>query len=178
MDQIIAVEGGEAFPLASEGTHAAVCVDVVDLGMVDTEYMGEKKKKHKIYIAWQIGEKRGDGNQFELRSYYVLSLHEKANLRKDLESWRGRRFTLDELQGFDVGPLVGASALLNVLHNESKGKTYANVAGVMPLPNGMTAPEANYVRAKDRTDKATAPAQAEQPKQPRARVLDDSDIPA
>ena len=50
-----------------------------------------------------IGEAEDDnGRRFQLRKDYKNSLHEKAGLRKDLEAWRGRRFTDAELAGFDL----------------------------------------------------------------------------
>ena len=61
----------------------------------------------------------------------------KASLRKDLESWRGQPFTKEELKGFDLKNILGASCQLQVVHNVSDGKTYANIAAVMGLPKGV-----------------------------------------
>jgi hypothetical protein len=67
-----------------------------------------------------------------------LSLHEKANLRKFLESWRGRAFTKEELDGFDIFTVLGVVGQVQVIHNVGDdGQTYANVKAVMPLPKGM-----------------------------------------
>lgn len=143
---------GKTFDPAPAGVHQAVCVDVVDLGILDVTWQGKSKQQHKINVAWQIAETRDDGKPFLVFKRYTLSLGEKANLRKDLESWRGRAFTAEEEQGFDVERLIGASCLLNIQHNESGGKTYANVVSVMPLLKGMPKMDAvEYVRKKDRT---------------------------
>jgi hypothetical protein len=64
-------------------------------------------------------------------------LHEKARLRKDLESWRGRAFTDAELKNFDLEVLIGANCLLNVVQSSKNGSTYANVSAVMPIKKGM-----------------------------------------
>jgi hypothetical protein len=37
--------------------------------------------------------------------------------------------------------LLGEACLLNVVHTEKGGNTYANIQGASPLPKGMTAPE-------------------------------------
>jgi hypothetical protein len=37
--------------------------------------------------------------------------------------------------------LLGDACLLNVVHTEKDGHTYANIQGASPLPKGMTAPE-------------------------------------
>jgi hypothetical protein len=142
---------GQSFQPAPEGTHQAVCVDVVDKGMLETTWQGVVSKKHKIDVAWQIAEDRDDGKPFLVFKRYTLSLGEKANLRKDLESWRGKKFTREEESGFDVEKLIGANCLLNILHNVSGDKTYANVQAVAPLIKGMAKIAAReYVRVQDR----------------------------
>ncbi len=69
---------------------------------------------------------------------YTLSTDKKANLRKDLEAWRGRAFSPEEVTAFKVETIVGANCLLNVIHKPSAdgSKIYANVGGIMPLPKG------------------------------------------
>lgn len=142
---------GTKFTPAPAGTHAAVCCDVRDLGVLAVEWQGQKKQQHKVLISWQIDEARDDGKPFLVSRRYTLSLHEKAGLRKDLEAWRGRKFTEDELRRFDVESILGKPCLLNVIHNDSGGDTYANVAGVMALPKVMAAPQVrDYVRFVDR----------------------------
>jgi len=37
---------------------------------------------------------------------YTMSLGEQSTLRKDLESWRGKKFTPEELQGFDLNACI------------------------------------------------------------------------
>ena len=65
-------------------------------------------------------------------------MSEKANLRKHLESWRGRAFTADELNGFDSKNILGKSCMLSLITSD-KGKT--QVAAVMASPKGMPVPE-------------------------------------
>jgi hypothetical protein len=68
---------------------------------------------------------------------YTVSLHEKANLRKELAQWRGRDFTEEEAKGFDISKLVGAYCMVNVTTSETNGKTYSNVAGLTPIPSAL-----------------------------------------
>jgi hypothetical protein len=153
----IIAKGGDSktYTPAPEGVHQAVCVDVIDLGMVKSQFAddktGEPKVQHKVNVVWQIGDKRDDGKRHQLYKRYTLSLHEKAALRHDLESWRGRAFTFDELAGFDVEKLIGANALVNVQHRKSQdgSRTYANVVAIMPLAKGMPKMAAHdYKRAE------------------------------
>jgi hypothetical protein len=72
---------------------------------------------------------------------YNLSMNEKATFRKDLESWRGQKFTAEELGRWEIRRLLSVGCMLNVIHAEGQnGKTYANVAGIARLPKGMQAP--------------------------------------
>ena len=90
-------------------------MDVVDLGiLVKVNWGGKGKKQHKIRIVWQVEEVRADNKPHQASKRYTLSLHEKAALRKDLESWRGRPFTAQELEGFDVEQVIGIAAILSM----------------------------------------------------------------
>jgi len=147
----IYAKAGGSFTPAPAGTHAAVCCDVVDLGEVEVTYQGKTQRKHKVVICWQIDESMDSGKPFLVRRRYTLSLHEKATLRRDLESWRGRAFTNTELEAFDVENLLSVGCLINVIHEVRNGSTYANVASIMRLPKGMQAPTPrDYVRVCDR----------------------------
>ncbi len=155
MAPIIARDTGTTdFEPAPEGLHAAVCVDVVDKGMIE----GQWGPSHKVQIRWQLDGHsdaglRPDGKQWLVTRQFTLSLHEKAALRSFLVSWRGKQFTAAELQGFDLENVIGAPCMLQVLHNRSADgqRVFANVQNVMPLPKGMSKPVAHdYVRVIDR----------------------------
>lgn len=126
----------KTFTPAPEGTHQAVCVDVIDKGMQPNTFK-PGTMQHKIDLVWQIAELRDDGKRYQVYKRYTLSLNEKASLRHDLESWRGKPFTTDEEHGFDVETVIGANCLVNVQHRSKADKTYANVVSVMPLIKGM-----------------------------------------
>jgi hypothetical protein len=155
---ILAKASGNFTP-APAGTHAAVCVDVIDHGLLEVTYAGQTRQQHKITLAWQIDETLPDGRPFLVRRRYTCSLNEKASLRRDLESWRGRPFTGQELENFDVENLLSVPCLVNVIHECRNGTVFANVSSVMRLPKGMVAPTPrDYTRVCDRP-----PAQADAP---------------
>ncbi len=178
---IIAKSNGDSqnFQPAPAGVHQAVCVDVVDLGILDVTWQGVTKKQHKVNVAWQINEDRDDGKPYLVFKRYTLSLHEKAGLRKDLESWRGKKFTRDEEMGFDVEKLIGANCLLNITHNDQGERTYANVVSIMPLAKGMPPMHArDFVRRQDRTaDSNGTVSRAADYDDSQAPPLTDEDIP-
>jgi len=135
------------FELPEAGTTRAVCCAVWDLGLQKKSFNGEEKIQHKIIIAWELDEKINapesefHGQPYMLSKEYTLSLSEKANLRKDLESWRGKSYGPEEAQaGFDVEKLYGINCFLGVSHQPSKkdpARIYANVTAILPLPKGM-----------------------------------------
>jgi len=144
---------------APEGTHQAVCVDVIDIGMKPNPFK-ENAQQHKIDVAWQINEVRDDGKRHIVYKRYTLSLNEKATLRHDLESWRGRPFTEQELTGFDVEVLIGVNCLVNIQHKPSTkdvGKVFANVVSVIKPPKGMpTMAPVDYVRQSEQQPETEA----------------------
>jgi hypothetical protein len=152
----IVAKAGATFVPCPSGSHLAVCIDVVDLGLIATNFGGKTKTQHKVKIVWQVDEKREDGTPFHASKRYTLSLHEKASLRKDLESWRGRQFTEDELDGWDVENVLRAPAMISVVHEAKNGTVYGNVSAVMRPPKGVAVPAADpkYIRVKDRKDEA------------------------
>ena len=128
--------GGGDFTPAPAGQHAVVCCDVFDMGLMESSFK-PGKKVHKIRISWMLSECMEDGRPFLASKMYTLSLHEKASLRKDLESWRGLAFTAKELEGFDVESVLAAPALISLIHVVKSEKTYANLSSIMALPKEM-----------------------------------------
>ena len=141
--------GGGNFDPVPEGAHPAICDMFVDLGLQESTGKFGTKVKHKIYLRWQIPGLRlkyeKDGVEHEgpmtIGAQYTLSLHEKAGLRKILQSWRGRAFTEAELKKFDVTTVVGKPCLISVSHTpKDGGGVYANINAVMQVPPGYTVP--------------------------------------
>ena len=119
------------FEQPEAGTHPAICFKIVDLGTQTGRWEGEQIVRRQVIISWEIEEKMKDGKPFSVSHFYTASLHEKANLRRDLESWRGKKFTDDELKGFNIKNLLGKSCLVSIIKNE-KGKTKLSTVSQMP----------------------------------------------
>lgn len=143
---LVAKSSGGTFTPVPAGVHVANCYAVYDVGSHYSAMF--EKLQHQILVIWEIPgerfEKEVDGQKQNfpcvISKYYTLSLNEKSNLRKDLESWRGRKFTQQELAGFDVGKLVGVGCQLNVLHENKNDAVRAKISAIMPLPKGTKAP--------------------------------------
>lgn len=128
------------YELPPAGSLPARCCHVIDLGTQAVEYQGAKKALHKIVIAWRLEDLRADGTPFTVSKRFTASLHEKAALRAFLEAWRGKPFTPEELKNFALPRLINAPCLLNIVHVERNGNTYADIKSISPLPRGLTPP--------------------------------------
>lgn len=121
-------------PPAPAMMQQCVCVDVIDMGIVEEEWGGKKRKKHIIYIVWHSIEKQDNGEPYEILKRYTLSLGERATLRAHLEAWRGREFTEEERRGFDVETVIGVNAFITVKHTKRKGRTWADIVAIQKVP--------------------------------------------
>jgi hypothetical protein len=131
MSLVVKERSGD-FEVVEPGTYNAVCVTVLDLGVQPGKY-GDREQVH---LGWELEQRDSRGERFVVSATYGASLGRKSHLRADLEAWRGRSFTDEEVDGFDLRDLAGKPALINIVHNEVDGKVFANVAGLARLPRG------------------------------------------
>lgn len=132
---------GSDFEQAPEGTHAAVCCGVIDLGTQHEQYEGKDRDVHQVMIQWELGdEMMSDGRPFMVMRSYTWSVHERAALRADLEAWRGVAFKQTDFGpgGFEIKNIIGKPCLV-MIGRTTGGK--AKVTGVAKLPKGMPAPQ-------------------------------------
>jgi hypothetical protein len=131
-------KGGGEFPKAPEGLHQAVCYGVVDIGTQKTSYKGHDKQVHKVVILFEFAKlKLDDGRAMVQSNFYTASLGDKSNLYKHLKSWKGRAMTQDERDAFESTMIIGKGCMLQIIHNESDGKVFANIENILPLMEGM-----------------------------------------
>jgi len=142
MSFIVEQKTESTFKPVPAGLHLGRCWRIIDLGSQKVEYMGETKVQRKIMIGWELfGEdtdgaplKTDDGKPMSIFKQYTLSWSENANLRKDLQAWRGKAWTDAEASRFDLKAVLGAYCMLNVIVTSKNGKTYSNVDGIAPVP--------------------------------------------
>lgn len=123
------------YELAPAGVHKARCVRVIDLGShFNTKW---NKIQRKVLFQFELAEtKMENGTPFAVIRKYTLSMTGgvwKTDLRKALESWRGKPFNDNEAKDFDILSILGVPATLNIIHNQDDGKTYANFNEPIPL---------------------------------------------
>jgi len=137
--------GGADFEPVPQGTHFARCVTVVDLGLQETPWGA----KDKVYIAFEVPKVRVKWTKDDvdhegpalIGSNYTNSVHEKSVLGQHLTNWRGRAFTDEEREGFDLFTILDVPCMISVTHNQKGEKVYANVSGIMGIPAGSPTPD-------------------------------------
>ena len=130
------------FEPTKAGLHPAVCYGLIDVGTHEESFQGEPKLRRIVFILFELPtltlEIDGVTKPRGINQKYTMSMHKKANLRRDIESWRGKPFLEHEAQsGFELKSILGANCQLNVIHNISGDKTYANISSIVPLGHGM-----------------------------------------
>lgn len=145
MAGIIAEDKGGSFELVPAGNHVARCYSMIEIGTIHDETFNVSRRI--VRISWELpNEKKvfdkDKGEQpFSIHKKYTISMNEKSNLRKDLESWRGKGFTEAESKAFDITKLIGVPCMLNVIHKtNNKGNQYAAIGSISPIPKGMECP--------------------------------------
>ena len=129
------VKQGTEFEDPKPGRWLATCIQVVDLGTQQDLFKGKITHKRKVRLGFELldHDPMEDGRPFTVYRRYTASLGKKANLRRDLESWRGKPFTDKELEGFDVEVLLGKSCELVLVKSQTDR---VNITNIIPLKKG------------------------------------------
>ena len=135
--------GGGSFTPVAPGMHLARCYRIVDMGTQKTDFQGQVKHLQKVMLQFEVhGEDdngkplvTAKGEPMSISKNFTLSLSEKATLRLDLQAWRGRVFTADELRGFELKSVLGVWAMITAARALGKnGKEFTNIVSINPVP--------------------------------------------
>lgn len=137
-----------SFKPVPPGSHLARCYRIIDFGTQKTEFAGQIKFLHKGMFQFEVYGEDEDGNPLvtekgepmSISKNYTMSLGEKTALTADLESWRGKAFTGDERNRFNLKNVIGQWCLITVTKTEGRdGKEYSNIVSISPVPAAMKA---------------------------------------
>lgn len=187
MSDTILARGSESkFKPHPIGQYVGQCVDTINLGEKVQDFPGSTPYLAlACALVFRTGEKNEEtGDYIDIAKEYTVSMGERANLRKDLEQWRGRPYTKEQIEeGVPLDKLTGNFALLTVSHRTSgKGRTYANITAIVGVPKQMVAAcvkYTDYARAefwetkKNEYAEAAARFKAENEQQSKGRGGDD-----
>jgi hypothetical protein len=112
------------------------------MGTQTTTWKGQTKQQPKVMLQFEVHSEDADGNPLitekgepmSISKNFTASLADKAVLRQELENWRSRAFTPDELNGFQLKNVLGAWAMLSVVKEVGNdGKEYTNISSINPV---------------------------------------------
>lgn len=134
--------GASSFKPVPPGMHLARCYRVVDMGTQTTTWKGQTKQVPKVMLQFEVHSEDADGNPLvtdkgepmSISKNFTASLADKAILRQELENWRSRAFTSEELDGFQLKNVLGAWAMLSIVKEKGNdGNEYTNISSINPV---------------------------------------------
>lgn len=136
---------GQQFENPPAGSFIARCYSVVDMGTQQHSYQGETWGSRDVRITFELpgelmtGKYKPEfkGKPFSVSMTVKQSLHAKSKLRPMLESWRGKKFTSEEIAAYDPKKLVGVPCRLSLVENGD----YVNISSISPLGRGEKCPK-------------------------------------
>ncbi len=147
------ITGKSSSFLIPEDSHIATLYSIVDIGDQETGFRKTDKDGNdagvqissQVMLTFELQDVHiEDGRPAAISNTLTASVNEKARLRPILLALLGgtsEAKALFESEEETVGSLLkralGKSVLLSIVHRESKGKVYANIAGAVPLPSSM-----------------------------------------
>jgi len=129
---------------SAESCVAGVCVDVLELGLVETPWGAKPKMK----LVFELAQQKPNGYRVTASRTYTKSLHEKSALRPELERWLGRPLNERELaSGFSFRSLLGRPCTLTVLPALSEnGHAYQKIVSIGAATEPALKPSGAYRR--------------------------------
>ena len=142
-----ASNAGGDFPQCPPAMWRGCLLGLIDLGTHWQSFQGQEERKVRrwLFVFEVEAEKEGQLHRFFLGRDFNLSIADdgcpqigkKSNLRAMLEGWRGKPYGDKEAVFPDPAKILGRACLINVIHEEVKGKHYARIESVKPLVLGM-----------------------------------------
>lgn len=140
LTNLTASSGKKNLGRIDEGTFPARIVQIIDLGIQEDEYLGERKVGHKVFINFEFPTELvtvGDEDKPRwLGKEYTVSLHEKATLTKLVASAdpEGKATS----KGRNMKGLLGLPLMVSIGSTEKGKPKISNVARLM---KGLTVGE-------------------------------------
>ena len=149
------------------GIWQGVCDDVIDLGLIWTEFQGQRKLVRKLKLVFETEHIGEDGKRGIVTKNFTASLHPKSKLAGFVGQWRGRPVAPGE--NVDLKKLLGACCTLVLSHQQSlSGRTYVSIDAVSKatkkvVPSGTYDPAAMRQRIAEWAAKDAAAAGVQPP---------------
>lgn len=127
----------------TDGLYDAVLADIVDLGLVQTQY----GSKPKVRIVWLLSALDSEKNNFRVMQQVTASMDERSRLFATVKDIIGKEPTVP----FETEDLIGHNNQLLIQQATVNGKTFANVKAILQAKPGVKiAVPSGFVRDKDK----------------------------
>ena len=136
--------GSGDFKQPKPGVTIGRCYSIIDLGTQVTTYGPKRQILMSVELPLQTEEFEGVVKPMMASKKYTLSFNKKAILRKDMESWYGKKFNDKDIEnsgGFDPSKILGRTGQVLLEENDTGDKVYINIGAIMPLAEGQTCPD-------------------------------------
>ena len=121
------------------GSYPARLVWLIMTGTIESEWKGNKKKKRELIFGFELPTERlpqdhpRAGEPAFISKNMTYHMGEQSNMRAFINQWRGMALTEEEAGKFDISKMIGAPAVLTIVHNPSAkdpSKVYANIGSI------------------------------------------------
>jgi len=121
------------------GSYPARLVWLIMTGTIESEWKGNKKKKRELIFGFELPTERlpqdhpRAGEPAFISKNMTYHMGEQSNMRAFINQWRGMALTDEEASKFDISKMMGAPAVLTIVHNPSAkdpSKVYANIGSI------------------------------------------------
>jgi hypothetical protein len=126
------------FKAVPAGTHLGIITGFAFLGLQPGSPMYPTPAYRVAITVSFPGKLTEDGkDELQITQQYTLSTSKKSNLRKLIEAINGPFADEGSVKKFQFETLVGKAGLFSIIHKQKDDRVYANVAGVLAVPEGL-----------------------------------------
>lgn len=146
--EILAEKSAANYIHVKPGTYVARCVSLIELGTQTDDFQGKgKTTRKKIILGWELPTELHEFSEekglqpYTVNRTYSLSMHEKSELRKNIDSWLGG-LRKEEIP-FNVAKLLDKPCLINMVKVEGEtdpDNPKTKVGTVTSLSRGQECP--------------------------------------
>lgn len=133
--------GGSSAPPLEPDIYQARCHMMAYVGTQEDDYQGTVSERPKVVLGFTLPTEvyefeEGQGEKpYQKSKAYTFSLGRKANLRRDLEKWRGQAWS-EDWPDFDIEDVLGTAVRISTVQNEDGSRWYIS----------------DFIRAKKQSD--------------------------
>lgn len=130
---------GKQRELPEEGTHNAICVQVIDMGTQKVTYEGKEKSLRQIQLAFQlVDEQTSEGEAMVVYKKFTFSGHSKSALMIALKAW----LSVKDPE-YDMENVLGKPALITIAVSTNDKGSFANISNIGGVPKGTKVTKAS-----------------------------------